>query len=106
MQNMTADQKIFAVQKQLVVLLHANKCTKEAAIHPNRPICNVPSCAPFREVLNHMTKCHQGCLFVHCRSSRTIIQHWRDCDGVGCSVCEPIRILMKQTEPLRRNAGQ
>ena len=55
-----------------------------------------------KNVLVHMSSCKigKGCEEPHCSTSKTIINHWKDCVNMACPVCQRLKRLpdSNQTE--------
>jgi hypothetical protein len=83
------------IQQQLILLLHAYKCSNSSASNADvtRPTCTVDYCATIKEVMAHITLCTEGqaCSRLHCTSSRQILTHWKSCTKPDCPMCGPLR---------------
>ena len=76
------------IQQQLVLLLHAHRCLKQADHE-----CHIPHCNTMRDLFAHMKQCYDNdsCRVPHCVSSRKIIAHWKSCQNGDCIVCCVLR---------------
>lgn len=89
------EEKKRLIQKNLVLLLHANMCEQRANVQ-----CNSPHCKVMKELLRHMKLCREGdaCKRAHCKTSKFIIAHWRRCKLRTCDVCSPIRQALRNLQ--------
>lgn len=84
------------IHQQLVLILHAHKCSLREINNPssgNEVKCQLAHCNTMKEVLSHMAHCklNEDCTFPHCSSSHVIIKHWKNCTRPDCPVCSPLR---------------
>lgn len=81
-------EKCQLIQKQLNLLLHAQKCLKSSYWQ-----CTMPNCGMIKEVLVHMGVCQAGknCNKPHCVTSRQIMTHWKNCTFPTCTVCGSLK---------------
>lgn len=97
--------KFHLIQRQLVLVLHAQRCTAAA--------CLLPNCDVMKDVLRHLTSCTNTgarstetattkCPFQFCFSTRQIITHWRNCGG-KCDVCVSVQRIINSTK--RKSGG-
>lgn len=58
----SAEQRRYAIQQQLMLLIHAYKCKLPVAeeAKPGEPYCQVRFCSIMKKVLQHMSKCQLG----------------------------------------------
>jgi hypothetical protein len=91
-QTLPTNVKVNLIQRQLVVLLHAHKCALREMRKITTP-CNIPHCATFKAVWQHMSTCTDGaqCTYLRCASSRQIIAHWKECANDHCAVCTALK---------------
>ena len=79
------------IQQQLILLLHAQNCTKPNIENgeSTRDVCKRQMCDVMKALLHHQNTCQDGeqCLLLFCSSSRKIIQHWRSCNSSECKIC-------------------
>lgn len=89
------EEKKRLIQKNLVLLLHANMCDQRANHR-----CHSPECQVMKQVLRHMKTCKKGdsCTRAHCKTSKFIIGHWRRCKLHTCDVCAPIRQALRNLQ--------
>lgn len=86
------------IQKQLILLLHANKCQKgRDGFQSAGSFCNIPQCQTMKDVLKHLADCKEdNCTFSYCASSRQIIKHWKQCSNNQCAVCQPLKLACEK----------
>ncbi|CBY15749.1 unnamed protein product [Oikopleura dioica] len=79
------------IQNQLIILIHAAKCTKRNDAQGTQ--CQIPHCQTMKNVLEHLPSCQmaKNCPVQHCSSSRHIIAHWKQCKNQQCQVCQPLK---------------
>jgi hypothetical protein len=58
----SAEQRRYAIQQQLMLLIHAYKCQlpSTADAHAGAQACHVRFCSVMKKVLEHMSKCQLG----------------------------------------------
>ena len=90
-------ERMKRIHQQLVMLLHAHKCSRRDREQPSseRRQCplDLSQCRTMKNVLDHLTTCQEGkaCTVQHCSSSRQILTHWKHCERLLCPVCEPLK---------------
>uniref|UniRef100_A0A915D5C2 histone acetyltransferase n=1 Tax=Ditylenchus dipsaci TaxID=166011 RepID=A0A915D5C2_9BILA len=81
------------MQRQLILILHAHKCNEKQKLSSTPVHCALPYCPKMKNVLEHMITCNKGsdCTYYHCRTSRQIITHWKECNIEKCPICLPVK---------------
>lgn len=76
------------IKRQLMLLIHANYCSKIDNMFPDRSPCNMQSCDVFKGVLEHLKDCPTiDCETPRCVSSRNILRHYCNCYTIDCHIC-------------------
>ena len=79
-------------QRRLVDLCHASKCAHVDGRCPR----GYPSCKDMKELWRHIAPCReQRCQYPHCVSSRYVLSHYHKCKDKHCSVCGPVRNIIR-----------
>ena len=93
--NYPKELRIKHDQQRLLLLHHANKCK---VVGP----CPVTlDCADMKKLWVHMRTCsNANCQIPYCFSSRSILQHHRNCKNPKCPVCGPVRATVAGSNPL------
>ncbi|CAF1337815.1 unnamed protein product [Rotaria sordida] len=91
-QQRTDVQRKQFIQKQFVLLLHAQKCQQRE-----------------NQTINDETTRPNRCTLPHCSTMKNIISHWKQCNNSQCPICQPLKIpsilaLLNQTTNNNINA--
>jgi len=83
-------------QQRLLLLRHSDKCLAGMPQHPEE--CFVPHCAQMKVLWQHIAKCKdQQCKTSYCVSSRHVLSHYQRCKNKVCSICGPVREMIKSS---------
>ncbi|TKR68349.1 hypothetical protein L596_024343 [Steinernema carpocapsae] len=96
---MSVHVKCRIIKEHLLVLLHTYKCLdldNEPA--KRKEPCRLPHCVTFKTLFTHIILACKGdspasCPEPHCKTSRLIISHWRNCSNPCCSICDTFSYL-------------
>jgi hypothetical protein len=81
----------YQMQYELLLLLHASKCTTK-----NGKCQTIPYCDRVKILLRHSSSCNgMHCNVCDCKLSREALRHHRDCAG-PCNVCNPVRDTIRK----------
>jgi len=100
----TDPASISRMQKLLLLLRHASKCTTDSLNGRQEVKCRVHShCGSMKKLWKHVSNCrHNGaandgksCSYPNCNRSRYALWHFKNCaDGSVCPVCGPVKMMM------------
>ena len=91
-------------QERLILLHHARKCRHDDPIL----LCPVAGaqCAQAKQMWKHIAECTDNKKCSHCYASRYVLTHYRECDGIKCQICGPVREEIQRRKELQLGQQQ
>lgn len=91
-------EKAKKIRKQLMIIFHVFKCIKKDAESDSGAECAVKHCAKLKKLILHLKVCRDlECAEFNCKATRGILNHWNQCEGVGCLACGPLKDSLSVT---------
>jgi len=97
-QKFRQPRKILCIQKRIVELRHAARCTGCATSCPN-----LVRCQENKRLFHHIIRCkkREECDVDHCFLSKRILHHYHYCNDQRCPICTPIKTALRRNAHLR-----